>query len=153
MTSGNPKTVLLIFIHGFKGDDTTFARFPTGISHALSKLLNAHESSTVTEYEGDAQYNVLPIVYPAFETRGSLQATVERFRAWLLEKVIDAEVARGTESPTVEPGVGVVIVGHSMVSIFIGFPFFRPIHYISLERPWQALSIELPNNKEKAGAY
>lgn len=116
MANKKPRTILLVFIHGFKGDDSTFARFPTGISHALSNRINAREPSNVTNFEEDASYNVIPIVYPAFETRGSLQATVERFRAWLLEKVIDAEVARGTESPTVEPGVGVILVGHSMVS-------------------------------------
>ena len=116
MSNKKPKTILLVFLHGFKGDDTTFARFPSGISHALSHRLNAHESSSTREFEDDADFNVLPIVYPAFETRGSLQATVERFRAWLLEKVIDAEIARETEHPTLEPGVGVVLVGHSMVS-------------------------------------
>lgn len=116
MAERTTKTVLLVFIHGFKGDDSTFARFPTGISHALSTRLKAHESPQVSDFDDAAAYNVIPIVYPAFETRGSLQATVERFRAWLLEKVIDAEVARGTERPTVEPGVGVIIIGHSMVS-------------------------------------
>ncbi|KAL9060038.1 MAG: hypothetical protein Q9162_000888 [Coniocarpon cinnabarinum] len=98
------KAILLIFIHGFKGGDGTFARFPTGISHALKAQLG-----------GDV--DVLPMVYPAFETKGSLVATVERFRAWLLEKVIDAEIARGTTSPTVDPHVGVIIVGHSMGGI------------------------------------
>lgn len=57
------------------------------------------------------------LLYPAFATRGALSLAVERLRAWLLEKVIDAEVARGTPSPTLSPGVGVVLAGHSMGGI------------------------------------
>lgn len=42
---------------------------------------------------------------------------MERFRGWLVDKVVDLEVASGTASPTVEPGVRVVLVGHSMGGI------------------------------------
>ncbi|KAF1808279.1 hypothetical protein P152DRAFT_485556 [Eremomyces bilateralis CBS 781.70] len=97
------KTLLLCFIHGFKGDDDTFAGFPAHLrailSHALPRL------------------NILTIVYPRFETRGDLRETVARFKEWLQNKVIDLEVANGTPSPTVDPSVHVLLVGHSMGGI------------------------------------
>ncbi len=80
------------------------------------------------------------IKYPAFETRGDLHDCVSRFKEWcvcvrcvlvwslscllrindakselrLQNKVIDLEVANGTPSPTVDPSVHTVLVGHSM---------------------------------------
>lgn len=40
-----------------------------------------------------------------------------RFRDWLLNKVIDIEVANGTPSPTVDPSVRTILIGHSMGGI------------------------------------
>jgi hypothetical protein len=57
------------------------------------------------------------IVYPRYETRGDLHDCVSRFRDWLLEKVIDIEVANGTPSPTVDPSVRTILIGHSMGGI------------------------------------
>lgn len=57
------------------------------------------------------------IVYPKFETRGDLAECVSRFRDWLLEKVIDIEVERHTPSPTVDPSVHTILIGHSMGGI------------------------------------
>jgi len=62
------KTLLLCFIHGFKGDDNTFGGFPEHlralVSHGLPKV------------------EVRAIVYPQFETRGNLETCVSRFRDW-----------------------------------------------------------------------
>ncbi|KAI9795430.1 MAG: hypothetical protein M1833_007029 [Piccolia ochrophora] len=97
------KTLLLCFIHGFKGDDNTFGGFPEHlralVSHALPKV------------------NVSVIVYPKFETRGDLWDCVGRFRDWLQNKVIDLEVSAGTPSPTVDPSVHTILIGHSMGGI------------------------------------
>ncbi|KAG9248918.1 hypothetical protein BJ878DRAFT_537846 [Calycina marina] len=97
------KTLLLCFIHGFKGDDNTFGSFPEHlralISHGLPKV------------------SVRIIVYPQFETRGNLEACVSRFRDWLQEKVIDIEVENKTPSPTVDPSVHTILIGHSMGGI------------------------------------
>ncbi|KAL1649195.1 hypothetical protein SLS58_001769 [Diplodia intermedia] len=81
------KTLLLCFIHGFKGDDDTFR-----------KHLRAVLDSTLHKV------NVLTLTYPQYETRGDL----------LQNKVIDLEVANGTSSPTIDPSVRVVLCGHSM---------------------------------------
>ncbi|KUJ22030.1 uncharacterized protein LY89DRAFT_608715 [Mollisia scopiformis] len=97
------KTLLLCFIHGFKGGDDTFGGFPEHlralVSHALPKV------------------DVQAIVYPKFETRGDLAECVSRFRDWLLEKVIDIEVSRHTPSPTIDPSVHTILIGHSMGGI------------------------------------
>ncbi|KEQ67906.1 uncharacterized protein M437DRAFT_35864 [Aureobasidium melanogenum CBS 110374] len=97
------KSLLLVFIHGFKGGDHTFDGFPdhfrTLVQNALPKI------------------NVLSIVYPKFETQGDLNECVAKFHGWLLNKCIDLEVANGTPSPTIDPSVRVVLVGHSMGGI------------------------------------
>ncbi|EXJ94218.1 hypothetical protein A1O1_02611 [Capronia coronata CBS 617.96] len=97
------KTLLLVFIHGFKGGDDTFGSFPehlrTLLSHALPNI------------------DVVAITYPRFDTRGDLRDCVARFREWLQNKVIDLEVARSTPSPAVDPSVHVILIGHSMGGI------------------------------------
>ncbi|KAL8713106.1 MAG: hypothetical protein Q9225_006820, partial [Loekoesia sp. 1 TL-2023] len=82
------------------GDDNTFGGFPEHlralISHALPNI------------------NVKAVTYPQFETRGDLGDCVSRFREWLQNVVIDLEVSAGTPSPTIDPSVRTVLVGHSM---------------------------------------
>jgi len=56
-------------------------------------------------------------IYPQYETRGELNTAVARFREWLQNTVIDLEVAAHTPSPTVEPSVHTILVGHSMGGI------------------------------------
>jgi pimeloyl-ACP methyl ester carboxylesterase len=97
------KTLLLVFIHGFKGSDNTFNDFPKDIRALLSTAL--------------PHIDVLTIQYPRYETRGDLRECVTRFKEWLENKVIDLEVASRTPSPTVDPSVRVVLVGHSMGGI------------------------------------
>ncbi|KAI9790819.1 MAG: hypothetical protein M1816_004778 [Peltula sp. TS41687] len=97
------KTLLLCFIHGFKGDDNTFGGFTEHlqalVSHALPKI------------------NVVSVVYPKFETRGDLKSCVGRFREWLQNRVIDIEVENKTPSPSIDPSVRTILVGHSMGGI------------------------------------
>ncbi|KAF2710250.1 hypothetical protein K504DRAFT_405260 [Pleomassaria siparia CBS 279.74] len=97
------KTLLLCFIHGFKGGEDTFATFPSHL-----KAILQHALPKVT---------VLAITYPKFETRGDLHECVARFKEWLQDKVIDLEVANHTPSPTVDPSIRTVLVGHSMGGI------------------------------------
>jgi len=60
---------------------------------------------------------VRAVTYPKYETRGDLHECVARFRDWLLERVIDLEVANGTPSPTIDPSVRTILIGHSMGGI------------------------------------
>ncbi|KAL8696845.1 MAG: hypothetical protein Q9201_007448, partial [Fulgogasparrea decipioides] len=85
------------------GDDNTFGAFPEHlralVSHALPKI------------------NVKAVTYPKFDTRGDLGDCVIRFREWLQNIVIDLEVSAGTPSPTIDPSVRTILVGHSMGGI------------------------------------
>ncbi|KAJ6013664.1 hypothetical protein N7540_008255 [Penicillium herquei] len=108
------KTILLVFVHGFKGDDITFGDFP---DHFCTVLRNRYPRVTVAK-----------AVYPKYETRGSLNECVGKLREWyqfltpsyddrLQNKVIDLEVANENHSPTIDPSVHVILVGHSMGGI------------------------------------
>ncbi|KAI0443829.1 hypothetical protein F4803DRAFT_561338 [Xylaria telfairii] len=100
------KTLLLCFIHGFKGGEDTFGAKSEFAQH-LAALLSA----------ALPKVDVRAVTYPKYETRGDLRECVSRFRDWLLERVIDIEVANGTPSPTVEPSVHTILIGHSMGGI------------------------------------
>ncbi|KAM0722341.1 hypothetical protein Q7P37_001782 [Cladosporium fusiforme] len=97
------KTLLLVFVHGFKGSDNTFGKFPQDLRALLSSAL--------------PELDILSIQYPRYETRGDLRECVSRFKEWLQNKVIDLEVANQTPSPTVDPSVRVILIGHSMGGI------------------------------------
>jgi hypothetical protein len=65
------KTLLLCFIHGFKGGESTFGdryRFTEDLAHAVADRL--------------PKLNIKVIVYPRYETRGDLYECVARFREW-----------------------------------------------------------------------
>nr|CAG8446265.1 3523_t:CDS:2 [Entrophospora candida] len=68
-----PNKLLLVFIHGFKGDDTTFQKFPERIHNTLTSFYSDMETET--------------IIYPRYETRGDLKKAVEIFCNWLEERV------------------------------------------------------------------
>ncbi|KAI1304343.1 hypothetical protein F5Y03DRAFT_176302 [Xylaria venustula] len=100
------KTLLLCFIHGFKGGEDTFGAKSEFALH-LAALISA----------ALPKVDVQAVTYPKYETRGDLHECVSRFRDWLLERVIDIEVANGTPSPTVDPSVHTILIGHSMGGI------------------------------------
>lgn len=62
------KTLLLCFIHGFKGTDSTFENFPSDL-----RALLAHSLPNL---------DVLSVQYPRYETRGELKECVGRFKEW-----------------------------------------------------------------------
>jgi hypothetical protein len=103
------KTLLLVFIHGFKGSDDS--SLGGGTFNDFPKDLRALIRTTLPKLE------VLSVQYPRYETRGDLRECVAKFKEWLMNKTIDLEVANGTPSPTVDPSVHIVLVGHSMGGI------------------------------------
>ncbi|KAG5945074.1 hypothetical protein E4U59_006441 [Claviceps monticola] len=100
------KTLVLCFIHGFKGGESTF-----GNDYQFAKHLRDIVAQKLPKV------HVRVLVYPKYETRGDLGQCVSRFRDWLEEKVIDMEVASGAPSPTVDPSVRTILIGHSMGGI------------------------------------
>ncbi|KAF4806001.1 Signal recognition particle subunit SRP54 [Colletotrichum siamense] len=62
------RTLLLCFIHGFKGNDDTFREFPDDLKRVVTKQLPDHR--------------VESIVYPKYETKGELAEATEAFLAW-----------------------------------------------------------------------
>ena len=62
------KTLLLVFIHGFKGSDHTFHNFPKDLRALLAHTL--------------PKINVEIALYPQYETRGDLRECVARFKDW-----------------------------------------------------------------------
>ncbi|OAA66008.1 hypothetical protein SPI_02795 [Niveomyces insectorum RCEF 264] len=100
------RTLLLCFVHGFKGGADTFgvrSRFALDLRQRVAAAL--------------PRVDVRLAMYPPYDTRGDLAACVARFVDWLLEQVIDLEVAARTPSPTVDPSVRCVLIGHSMGGI------------------------------------
>ncbi|KAI0408535.1 hypothetical protein F4802DRAFT_618658 [Xylaria palmicola] len=96
-----PRTLLLCFLHGFKGTDDTFRTFPEDLRTNVAKQL-----------PGD---NVESIVYPKYETKGELGQCSTAFLAWLKERVMEARKARSEKPwPPNDHDVGVILVAHSM---------------------------------------
>ncbi|KAN0126899.1 hypothetical protein V8E52_000539 [Russula decolorans] len=94
----SPDILLIIFIHGFKGDDKTFGEFPSRLQHILS------ESAQGMVVES--------IVFPAYETRGDLNKAVERFADWLTTLTVQKEVAHSVGGGSSRAKI--VLCGHSM---------------------------------------
>ncbi|KAF5003400.1 hypothetical protein FDECE_10046 [Fusarium decemcellulare] len=65
------KTLLLCFIHGFKGDEDTF-----GVDYQFTKDLRDLVAEALPKI------NIEVTVYPKYETRGDLGDCVSRFRDW-----------------------------------------------------------------------
>ncbi|KAK9234907.1 hypothetical protein V1525DRAFT_411575 [Lipomyces kononenkoae] len=99
------KTLLIVYVHGFKGDSRTFLQFPQDVENRLKQI---YESAHIES-----------VVYPTYDTKGELTVAVNAFLSFLETRVIDIEVANGTESPVVSPTVGVILVGHSMGGLVI----------------------------------
>ncbi|PHH68661.1 hypothetical protein CDD83_6017 [Cordyceps sp. RAO-2017] len=77
------KTVLLCFIHGFKGDESTFGR-----DSGFTEHLRAAVARRLPRVE------VRVLVYPKYETRGDLGDCVSRFRTWSVSLVSFAPLSR-----------------------------------------------------------
>ncbi|KDQ64254.1 hypothetical protein JAAARDRAFT_118213 [Jaapia argillacea MUCL 33604] len=93
-----PDLLLIVFIHGFKGTDSSFGGFPARLQHILSETIK--------------NVTVECIVFPAYETKGQLNQAVERFADWLTQLTVEREVANGAGG-----GAGkarIVLCGHSM---------------------------------------
>lgn len=66
--------LLLIYIHGFMGNETSFQNFPAHVYDSLSQRLSA---SHTVEY----------IVYPRFKTRKNINVAGDDFSLWCVAQV------------------------------------------------------------------
>ena len=99
-----PGLLLLICIHGFKGNDDTFEEFPKRISYNLSHTLYP-------------KCKVEPCVYPAYKTSGDLAEAVTKFTEWLIQLVAEREMLLTEERDAKGKGkekerAKVVLLGH-----------------------------------------
>ncbi|KAI0201674.1 hypothetical protein F4808DRAFT_459798 [Astrocystis sublimbata] len=96
-----PRTLLLCFLHGFKGNDDTFRTFPEDLRIQVAKQI--------------PDDHVESVVYPKYETKGELGQCSVAFLSWLKERVMDVRKAQcQTPWPPNDRDVGVVLVAHSM---------------------------------------
>lgn len=87
---GDKPKLLLVFIHGFMGDETSFQSFPIHVHDLVSVLL----------FDSHAVYTK---VYPRYRSKGRVDATARDFSNWL--------------SPHESPDTDVILIGHSMGGI------------------------------------
>ncbi|KAI1155098.1 hypothetical protein F4825DRAFT_447825 [Nemania diffusa] len=96
-----PRTLLLCFLHGFKGSDDTFRTFPDDLKAQVAKQL--------------PDDNVESVVYPKYETKGELRQCSISFLSWLKERVMDLRKAHCEKPwPPEDRTVSVILVAHSM---------------------------------------
>ncbi|PYH90722.1 hypothetical protein BO71DRAFT_401961 [Aspergillus ellipticus CBS 707.79] len=84
------RRLLLVYVHGFKGSDTTFQHFPAHVHDVLTGLLGE-------------SHLVYSRVYPQYETRGDMQTAVDHFSTWL--------------SPHEAEDLDIILLGHSLGGI------------------------------------
>lgn len=96
-----PALGVLVFVHGFKGDDSTFGDYPDRLRHNLSVAFGGRS-------------NIQSWVYPAFKTQGELSQCVETFGEWLTTKVAELEMDHAANNDTGKKELArVVLIGHS----------------------------------------
>ncbi|KDN67575.1 hypothetical protein CSUB01_03629 [Colletotrichum sublineola] len=116
-----PRTLLLCFVHGFKGNNNTFQDFPNVSHFSASARLDVDLigpppqdlKRSVTKQLPD--HRVESIVYPQYETKGELAQATEAFLSWLKEQVMEVRKANVEKPwPPKDREVGVILVAHSM---------------------------------------
>ncbi|KAI9672723.1 MAG: hypothetical protein M1831_000158 [Alyxoria varia] len=81
------RTLLLVYVHGFMGSETSFQSFPAHVHNLLSVLLaNSHTIHTK--------------IYPRYRSRHSLQVAANNLSNWL--------------EPHETPNTDIVLIGHSL---------------------------------------
>ncbi|KAJ9073319.1 hypothetical protein DSO57_1017723 [Entomophthora muscae] len=113
-----PVKMLLVFIHGFRGSDATFNEFPAHLTSSLSTLLPNEQIDIV--------------VYPKFETKGSLTTATETFCMWLK----GLETRRRAQSNSQLP-LPTILIGHSMGGLLAGDVYLRYCREKELAEPTQ----------------
>lgn len=78
--AGNLRTLLLVYVHGFMGDETSFQSFPAHVHNLLSVMLgNTHV--------------VVSRIYPRYLTKRALTVASEDFSKWCVPRIAPVTVA------------------------------------------------------------
>ncbi|CAE6447622.1 unnamed protein product [Rhizoctonia solani] len=118
-----PELVLCVFIHGFKGTESTFGAFPARVGHLVEQVLKVGrgfgdnlDEDPVVEPESatlrPGNVTVECLVFPSYETKGELQEAVERFVDWLTTLTVQKEVAHHLKGGSGKAKI--ILCGHSM---------------------------------------
>ncbi|ROW04564.1 hypothetical protein VMCG_04948 [Cytospora schulzeri] len=95
------RSLLLCFIHGFKGNDDSFKTFPEDLKRTVNIELPDHDVESV--------------IYPQYATKGELAEASVNFLEWLKERVMEIRKAKLEKPwPPTDKNVGVILVAHSM---------------------------------------
>ncbi|PON24013.1 hypothetical protein TGAM01_v207024 [Trichoderma gamsii] len=120
--SDGRRTLLLVYIHGFYGNDQSFQSFPAHVHNVLRENLS----------ETHAVYSK---VYPRYKTYKSIEVASDNFSAWL----------EPHESPTTD----VILIGHSMGGLLAAEVVLTPNRISSSRQPLRhrilgSLSLDSP---------
>lgn len=94
--SNDKRELLLIYIHGFMGNETSFQSFPAHLHNRISTLISAHPTLSSSHF-------LHTKVFPKFKTRHPISVATEAFSKWLKQ----------FEGPMTD----VILLGHSMGGI------------------------------------
>ncbi|KAM3534013.1 hypothetical protein MY4038_002666 [Beauveria bassiana] len=120
--SDTRRSLLIIYIHGFYGNDQSFRSFP------------AHVHATLTELLSETHI-VHSKIYPRYKTYRAIHVARDNFSVWL----------EPHESPTTD----VILVGHSMGGLLAAEVSLMPNHDPYLHQPFKhrilgTLSLDSP---------
>ncbi|ROT39240.1 hypothetical protein SODALDRAFT_323662 [Sodiomyces alkalinus F11] len=104
------RTLLVVYIHGFYGNDQSFRSFPAHVhSHLRNALAHSHVVHTKT--------------YPRYKTYRAIEVARDNFSAWL--------------EPHEGPTTDVILVGHSMGGILAGEVVLSPNRHPYSSHPFR----------------
>ena len=100
-SAGVRRTLLLVYVHGFVGNDMSFGSFP------------AHVHNLITSFLSETHV-VHTKVYPRYKSRKNISYARDDFSNWLY--------------PNENPSTDVVLIGHSLGGILIAEVVLLPSH-------------------------
>jgi pimeloyl-ACP methyl ester carboxylesterase len=103
------RTLLLIFIHGFMGNETSFQSFPAHV-HNLVSMTMAETHVVHTK------------IYPRYKSRKAIEFARDDFSSWSVLRLFTVHLRCPTNSyfrlePHEDPQTDVILLGHSMGGI------------------------------------
>jgi len=112
LLSSGQELLLLVFIHGFRGTNSTFHEFPDRLKEMLSESID----------------NVVidPIVFPKHNTKGRLTSVVKSFSNWLKKLVPEKEAAHKERGGTGKAKI--VLCSHSMGGLIAADALIKLVH-------------------------